>query len=93
VDAVLLLKEEKEIRKEFIETIKKTKMDELCSKVFISKSQWRKIMMGCTRDYFFLCSEEIKAFPDIVLTLKEFLPSPQQQAFIQSEACRLLTEE
>ena len=59
-----------------------------CAKVFLTRAEWKVMMERCTRNNFFLCSEEVRAYPEMVTTLRGKLGADQQKRFDQTAACR-----
>ncbi|MBY0471444.1 hypothetical protein K2X30_09775 [bacterium] len=65
-------------------------LNDICGKVLISKSkEWAGVIQQCTRNGYFLCAEEVRAYPEIVSTIREKLNMELQKKFDQAEQCRM----
>ena len=84
----LSLKDDEKVVKFFNEFVAKRDLGAICSKLFIAKIDWQKIMKGCTQNRFFLCAEEVRGYPDIVLAIRSRLIPDQQKRFDEIPACR-----
>ena len=59
-----------------------------CAKVFIPKTEWQTLMSHCLVEGFFLCSDEVKFYPDLVKGIRAKLSPDLQQKFDQAQSCR-----
>lgn len=64
-------------------------LPQLCAQIMMPKAIWQKIVTGCTRNRFFLCVDEIKAYQEAVLALRAKLQPEQRKRFDQTPACRV----
>lgn len=66
----------------------KADLQKVCTKVFFTRTEWQFIMKSCRKNRFFLCSEEVRAYPSMVSTIRSSLDAERQKKFDQSKACR-----
>lgn len=59
-----------------------------CAKVFMSRNEWQLILDRCTRNNFFLCSDEVRAYPEVTTAIREQLGAEQRRRFDDAKACR-----
>ncbi|OGQ13651.1 MAG: hypothetical protein A3B70_07880 [Deltaproteobacteria bacterium RIFCSPHIGHO2_02_FULL_40_11] len=85
---VLQLKNEEKYVNPLNSFIEKNNLEELCSKTLILKETWEDIMQNCTRNRFFLCAEEVRSYPDILLGFKNHLNAKNQETFDKTPACK-----
>ena len=85
---VLALKNDPNFAGRFNQAVAKADLKVTCAKVFLTKPEWEVIVERCTRNNFFLCAEEVRAYPDMVSTMRGKLGADQQRRFDQTEACR-----
>lgn len=83
----LSLKNEK-MREYFNEEIAKTNLNDVCQRVFPRRSSWEQLMGSCTKNRFFLCAEEVRAYPEMISIVRGSLNSDLQMLFDQADACR-----
>lgn len=84
----LALKNDSKLTERFNAAISQMEMGKLCARVFIPRAEWNPIMGSCTRNRFFLCAEEVRAYPDFVAAFRARLTSEHQRRFDQAEACQ-----
>lgn len=83
----LSLKNDAQFAQRFNQAVGQSNLQEMCSKFFFPKSEWQTIMERCTRNRFFLCSEEVRAYPVVVRVFKDHLNSGQRARFEQTPSC------
>ncbi len=88
----LALKEDSRLVERYNQALRASELGELCTKVFFTKASWKAIMERCTQSDFFLCAEEVRAYPLVVTALRELLAADVQGPFDQAEACRAVLE-
>jgi hypothetical protein len=84
----LALKNDEGFRKRFNEAAAKADLNQVCSKIFVTKSKWQVMMDRCTRNRYFLCAEEVRANPDMIAAIRSQLVPDQRKRFDQAEACK-----
>jgi len=84
----LALKNDEGFRKRFNDAASKTDLNQVCSKVFVTKTEWQLMMNRCTRNRFFLCAEEVRANPDIITSIRAQLQLEQKARFDKADACK-----
>ncbi|MBX9766363.1 MAG: hypothetical protein K2X47_03750 [Bdellovibrionales bacterium] len=70
----VLINDEKQFKK-ISEYFRKAKGADLCSQLFMQKSEWEAVMKSCQRNSFFICSEEIQVYPNQIEVLDRAIPS------------------
>jgi hypothetical protein len=85
---VLMLKSDAKTAKGFNAALDRQDLNALCEKLFVSRSAWTRIMENCTRNRFFLCSEEVRAYPDLLRALRESMSEANRIRFDQGENCK-----
>lgn len=83
----LALKDNPQAAKSFSDAISRQDMGSACAAVFMSKAAWQEIMDRCSKNRFFLCAEEVRAYPEVVSFVRERLTVDLQQRFDQTSAC------
>lgn len=63
-------------------------VERFCTELLISTADWREMMARCSQNRFFLCAEEVRAYPEVVAAIRDVLPKEAQEQFDQSVACR-----
>ena len=84
----LSLRTNASLAQRFNQALAQSNMSQMCGKIFIPRSNWQIMMARCSRNRFFLCAEEVRAYPQIVLALKNRLSSDQQRRFDQTATCQ-----
>ncbi len=84
----LRIKEDEKVAKQFNKWVSKQDLNQVCSRVFIRKTDWESVNVGCTKNGFYLCSEDVRAYPDTLKTLRESLSPDQQKRFNEAKACQ-----
>lgn len=59
----------------------------LCKSIILGKDSWSNLVANCTKNRFFLCAEEIKAFDLYKESLKRLLTKEQQDEFAKLPEC------
>lgn len=59
-----------------------------CKNVLLEKNLWNDLIAKCTKNRFFLCAEEIKAFDLYKESLKRLLTKAQQDEFSTLSECK-----
>jgi len=72
----------------FNQGVAKSDLKVLCGKVFIERAEWETIVGNCTKNGFFLCSDEVKYYPDLVTALRKLLTPDLQRKFDSTPPCR-----
>lgn len=87
-DMSLALKNDTNYAKRFNEALAKNDINAVCGKVLMQKDWWTYIMSRCTKNNFFLCAEEVRAYPDIVSAMRGSLVAEQQKRFDKAPSCK-----
>ena len=62
----------------------------LCTTALISSAQWSELMQRCTRNRFFVCSEEVRAYPELIAALRSVLSGESARRFDSDPVCAAL---
>lgn len=84
----LALKNDSKFRGRFNAAVAKANLKEVCGKVFVNRNEWQTMMTRCTRNRFFLCAEEVRAYPDLISAMRDGLSTEQRKRFDQTDSCR-----
>ncbi len=87
-ELALTVKGDPTIASRFNQEIAKADLALACGKVLMPKAEWQAIVTGCTRNRFFLCAEEVRAYPEMVQAIREVLSADQKARFDSTPACQ-----
>lgn len=82
------LKQDPQYASAFNDAVSKMDLKDLCAKVFVVRTDWQVIMDNCSKNGFFLCSDEVKFYPDMVSGVRKALAADQQRRFDGTPACK-----
>lgn len=82
------LKEDEKRTKRLNLVLKKKNLEEICAQILMDINDWRLITKSCTRNNFFLCAEEVRAYPEAILVIRKILSQDQLKRFDQLGSCR-----
>lgn len=68
--------------------LSKLDLNEACARILIPRADWHQIVASCTRNSFFLCSEEIRFYPEIVASLQRWLTEENLKRFHEARNCQ-----
>ncbi len=85
---VLALGNDANFAARFNTAVSKADLKATCAKVFLTNLEWQTMVERCTRNNFFLCADEVKAYRDMVIGLRARLVPEQQKRFDQTPTCR-----
>jgi hypothetical protein len=60
----------------------------LCAKTLISRAQWTEFDQACSRNGFFLCADEVRAYPEIIASLRSRLHGEALSKFDGEPLCK-----
>lgn len=83
----LAIKNDDSFSGDFNESILKSDLAEVCRRVFIQKDEWDLMMKRCHKNRYFLCSEEVRAYPDRIRSLRESMTANLQAKFDELKEC------
>jgi len=63
-------------------------MAKFCSDILVSLNDWDQIKINCTRNRFFLCTEDVNEFQDSKKMLSEILSTDLLQIFKNTPECQ-----
>lgn len=59
----------------------------ICDDIFLSKEKWNLLLNNCTKNRFFLCSEEVRAYEQIKDDFKKVLSLEIQNRLKEDPSC------
>ena len=86
-EMALSLKNDEDLARRFNRAIAKSDLNDTCAKVFIARDEWEVMVERCTRNDFFLCAEEVRAYPEMVESLRGSLYEAQKIRFDATPSC------
>ena len=63
-------------------------LKDACAKVFMERTDWQIILKNCTKNHLFICSDEVKYYPDLVAGFRKQLLPELQKKFDGIPACK-----
>lgn len=72
----------------FNQAVSQGNIQEICTKAFMPRLEWQEIMSRCTKNRFFLCAEEVRAYPEMVAFIRTRLNAAEQRRFGQALSCQ-----
>ncbi len=84
-------KENEKLARKLNKGLNKTDLSKVCGQIFLGYNDWKIIERNCMKNGFFLCSEEVRAYPDAVVALRKILSPDQKILFDQAESCKRST--
>lgn len=73
--------------RDFNRAVASVDLADLCARVFVNRLDWESLIERCTRNSFFLCSDEVRFYPDLIGAMRKTLSPDQQQRFDAAETC------
>ena len=86
---IATVKESAKATKSLNSVLTEMDLNDVCTKILMPKAQWVKVMQRCTKNRYFLCSEEVRAYPDVIASLMLVLNADMKKKFSETEACRI----
>lgn len=83
----LALKEDTDRVESLNKALDEIDINTFCRKVFIDENTWDTVVLGCTKNRFFLCAEEVRAYPKIVRSLRSRLNQKHRNRFDREPNC------
>ncbi len=77
-------------RQRFNEAVRRSDASTLCQELFMAEPPWRRLMGNCIKNRFFLCAEEVRAYPTLLRALRGALSADLARRFDQS--CEVMGE-
>jgi hypothetical protein len=62
---------------------------DFCKSLFLDKTRWNELVKKCTKNRFFLCAEEVKAFPAFKEAMRDRLTDEMKAEFSKEASCEL----
>lgn len=86
------LTEKKSLAKKFSSMLSKGDINQFCDKLFVKSPEWKQMMHNCMRGPYFLCSDEVRSYPDTVQALRNLLSPELQKALDNAPHCEVLSK-
>ena len=61
--------------------------NDLCSRLVISKKEWKKILNSCEVSGFFICAEEARHYQKLLRLIGSSLTDLEREALVKEEKC------
>ncbi|MGK5087363.1 hypothetical protein WDW86_07375 [Bdellovibrionota bacterium FG-2] len=84
----LKLTQDKTYVTNFNNALAKTNFQDACARVFIPLQDWQTIMGHCLKNGLFICSEEVRVYPELVSAIRGLLVPEQQKRFDSTPSCQ-----
>ncbi len=81
------VKESEYLTEQFNNLVLKMGVNNICKNILIDNTSWKDLVKNCTKNRFFLCSEEIKFYNDYKAGLKELMYQDLKSEFARSNNC------
>ena len=88
-DAAIAIKRKPNRAKELLKNAGYASVDAVCSNLLVTRAEWQELMARCQYRGFFVCAEEVRAYPDAIQTIVVRLDSDSRALFFASSACPL----
>jgi hypothetical protein len=76
-------------RQRFSDAASRAGLGSICQDLFMSEARWRQLLESCTKNRFFLCAEEVRAYPSFIRVLRDGLRPELQRRFNEASQCRI----
>ncbi|MBL7664288.1 MAG: hypothetical protein JNM93_04095 [Bacteriovoracaceae bacterium] len=63
-------------------------MAKFCSEFFINLKDWEQIKLNCTRNRYFLCTEDVNDYPESKTSLSKILSEELLKIFVDTTECK-----
>lgn len=84
--ALNLVRDPKQV-KVFNQALANVQFSDLCQRVFLEKKNWQLIQANCIKNGFYVCSEEVRAYPVFISAIRSHLDSNQVKRFDSTPEC------
>jgi len=84
----LNLKTDEKLKRRYNEAAGQANLNDVCRKLFVPRSRWLTLMQNCRKNRFFLCAEEVRAYPTQVEGMRAALNAELQRKFDQAASCQ-----
>lgn len=75
-------------RKRFNGHIRSVKVSSFCSSTFLDASRWKSLVNNCTKNDYFLCTDDVMTFIDTKKKLSEKLDADLKTEFEKTDKCK-----
>ena len=87
-DFVVQIKDNSRTNRRFNSYLAAQEMGKFCSEVLINLKDWEQIKTNCTRNRFFLCTEDVNEYPETKKLFSEILSTELLQVFKNTPECQ-----
>lgn len=84
----LKLVQDRKFAEKFNQAVAKTDLKDTCARVFMERRDWESIAANCLRNGLFICSEEVRVYPEMVAGIRKKLIPDQQRRFDAAPSCQ-----
>ena len=88
-DFVAELKGSEDLFEEFNGYVLKTGVNTFCKSILLDSIRWKELVKNCTKNRFFLCTEDIKSFKAVKASLRDLLYQDLKNEFSRSNNCNI----
>lgn len=74
--------------RKFNQYLRNTGIDPFCKSTILDLKRWSDLMNNCTKNGFFLCSEDVKNYPTTKLTLQKSLDDDNKTEMTKLPSCK-----
>ena len=82
------LKADSERSKRLNEVLIHADLKEFCKKSLVSRAVWSILSQSCNRNGFYLCAEEVRAYPEAVAVIRSVLTQATLSRFDAESTCK-----
>lgn len=75
-------------RNRFNNYLRSVKVENFCASVLLDAARWKSLVKNCTKNDFFLCSDDVMTFSDAKKKLSEMLDTDLKTEFEKSQKCK-----
>lgn len=75
-------------RKRFNRFLRNTGVETFCQAAYLEKKRWNELVKNCTMNNFFLCTEEVKIYPENKTAMRELVDSDNKAQLETLPACQ-----
>lgn len=75
-------------RRRFNTYVRSVKVSSFCANTILDAARWKSLVKNCTKNDFFLCSDDVMTFTDTKKKFSEKLDADLKTEFDNSEKCK-----
>lgn len=74
-------------KKRFNQFLRSSGVEKFCGSILLDKSRWEALIKNCTKNNFFLCSEDVREYPTQKHSLAAVLDNDLKTQYLSIEKC------